>query len=129
MRNMWCYFPMAEIDINIYSLNCNGLGDKTKRIAVLNKLKHKEPGIFLLQETHTTEASNSEWFSIWGTKKIVFSHGTSSQKGVCILISKEYDVNILKEHRHNLGRYIIIDVEINNTIYMIGNLYAPKKMK
>ena len=56
------YYPgdyiMTEIDMNIYSLNCNGLSDDVKRNAVFEKLKKKGEGIFLLQETHCTAKMN-----------------------------------------------------------------------
>ena len=38
---------------NIYSLNARGLGDKKKRQAVFTWLNEKEPGIFLIQESHS----------------------------------------------------------------------------
>jgi exonuclease III len=118
---------MAEVDIAIYSLNCNGLGDKTKRMAVLNKLKRKGKGIFMLQETHSTIATQAEWFSSWDSKNIFFSHGTSNKKGVITIISKEYDIKILNEYKDTEGRYIILDIEMDNIKYTIGNLYAPTR--
>ena len=52
---------MTEIDINIYSLNCNGLNDDVKRKAVFEKLKKKGDGIFMLQETHCTTENEQKW--------------------------------------------------------------------
>ncbi len=54
---------MESLDINFYSLNANGLGDKTKRIAVFTKLKKLGEGIFLLQENHSTKATENIWKS------------------------------------------------------------------
>ena len=45
---------MAEVDLQICSLNCNGLNDDVKRNAVFSKLKRSATGIYLLQETHST---------------------------------------------------------------------------
>ncbi len=44
---------MDKVDIKLFSLNANGLGDDIKRKAVFTKLKSKGEGIFLLQETHS----------------------------------------------------------------------------
>ncbi len=59
---------MEGIDINIYSLNANGLGDKAKKIAVFTKLKKLGKGIILLQENHSTKATENIWKSQWGIK-------------------------------------------------------------
>ena len=58
---------MTEIDINIYSLKCNGLSDDVKRNAVFKKLKKRGEGIFLLQETHCTDDNEQKWRSEWGS--------------------------------------------------------------
>jgi exonuclease III len=119
---------MDEIDINVFSLNCNGLAsDVKKRISVINRLKKKGKGVFMLQETHSTDATKSKFLSLWNSKNAFFSHGSSNTKGVAILISKDYHVNLLNEYKDTDGRYVIIDVELNNTKYTIGNLYAPTR--
>ncbi len=63
---------MERLDINFYYLNANGLGDKAKRIAVFTKLKKLGKGIFLLQETHSTKATENIWKSQWGNQNIKF---------------------------------------------------------
>ena len=42
-------------------MNCNGLGDKTKRNKVLTWLKGKPENIIFLQETHSTVELEDEW--------------------------------------------------------------------
>ena len=120
---------MTENDVNlqIFSLNANGLGDSIKRQAVFSKLKRKGPGIFLLQETHTVKNVEELWYTQWGNGKIFFSHGTSNSAGVAILLSPNMDCEILQEKTDSDGRFIIIDVKICDKIYTIGNLYAPTR--
>ena len=48
---------MSTSNINIYSLNVNGLGDKEKRFSVINWLNNNHLGVTLLQEVHSTIAS------------------------------------------------------------------------
>ena len=45
----------------LISLNCRGLRDKTKRLALFNWLKTKYMGLVLLQETHSTELDENQW--------------------------------------------------------------------
>ena len=80
--------------INIYSLNTNGLRYSIKRKATLNKLLTLEPGIFLLQETHSTIEDEKTWASQWGNKNIIFSHGSSNSKEVAVLISRKCEHTI-----------------------------------
>ena len=63
---------MIDYNMCLYSLNVNGLGDATKRTAVLSRLGKKNKGIFLLQETHSTEHTELTWRNIWGNN--FFSH-------------------------------------------------------
>ena len=60
---------MTEIDINIYSLNCNGLNDDVKRNVVFEKLKKRGEGIALLQETHCMTENEPKMISHITDKK------------------------------------------------------------
>jgi exonuclease III len=120
---------MANIDLNIYSLNANGLGDTAKRVTVFHKLKNKGEGIFLLQESHSTESTQRQWDLQWGNKNTIYSHGSSNSKGVAILFSNKFEVNVIKQCKDEEGRYIIIDIEHGDRIITIGNLYAPTRNK
>jgi exonuclease III len=112
----------------MFSLNANGLGDKVKRQAVFDKLKKKGPAIYLLQETHSSVATMHAFYTSWGNKKIIFSHGTTASKGVAILFSENFEYKIEKEIIDLDGRFIIIDIQIDRKIYTIANLYAPTRM-
>ena len=118
---------MAEIDLSIFSMNCNGLNDDLKRIAVFAKLRKKTNGIILLQETHSTPEMEQSWQNDWGNKQMYFSHGASNSKGVAIIITNNYDANIVNIRRDTNGRMILLDIERNGTIYTVGNIYAPTR--
>ena len=66
---------MESLDVKLFSLNVNGLGDTIKRQAVFDKLRKKGPGIFLLQETHSTIQTEEKWKTQWGSNNITFCHG------------------------------------------------------
>ncbi len=69
----------------------------------------------------------SKWISQWGSKDIVFSHGSSASKGVAILITKNINYSIEKKIIDENGRFILIDLCINERTYTIINFYAPTR--
>ena len=118
---------MSLMDLSIFSLNTNGLGDETKRQAVFDKLNRKRDSIILLQETHSTPLLEDRYKRQFDTKNIYFSHGTSNSCGVLIAISKNYEVNVTNVFKDNDGRFLIIDIERNGFKFRIGNIYAPTR--
>ena len=112
--------------MNIYSLNCNGLSDDVKRNAVFEKLKKKGEGIFLLQETHCTAENEQKWRSEW-CNNMYFSSGTSNARGVAIIITENYEYKKLMVEKDTEGRFLILEIERQGTIYTIGNIYAPTR--
>ena len=104
--------------LSLSCLNCRGLGDGRKRRAVFQWLKTYFKGIVLLQETHSSRVSENEWLKDWGGE-IFFSHGTSSARGVAILIPKNLNVRINNLVRDDMGRFILIDGKLNKLILLI----------
>ena len=116
---------MADIDLNLYSLNCSGLRDRVKRTAVLSKLKKYNLGLFLLQETHSTTDIETDWRLQWVSNYIYFPHGSSTSKGVAILIHPKYDIPILNIITDNDGRNIMLEIERYGVKYTVGNVCVP----
>ena len=112
--------------ISLSSFNCRGLGDGKKRRAVFQWLRKYHNGIILLQETHSTIASESTWLREWGGK-IVFNHGTSNSKGVAILFSKNIDIKLNECISDDSGRLLIVDIETDDWHMVLANVYAPTK--
>ena len=83
--------------------------------------------IILLQETHSTCRSEEIWINQWGCGKdsIIFSHRTSNSKGVLIAFRKSLNHRILSAQCDANGRYIILDLEIDNCPFIPVNYYAP----
>jgi exonuclease III len=48
---------------------------------------------------------------------------------VAIWIKKKVEFKLIDEYKDNEGRLLLINVEINNAIYTIINIYAPNNMK
>ena len=98
---------MAANNVNIYSLNTNGLGDLEKRIAVIDWLKSNYLGITLLQEVHSTEQCEKAWGRDFENFKVFYSHGTGNARGVCTIIPKKYDFKTIETIRDENGRFFL----------------------
>lgn len=112
--------------VEILSLNTNGLADDKKRRDVLYWLKKGKASIILLQETHSKAENEKDWKKQWDGN-IIFSHGESNSRGVCILFKDNLDIIIKKEIIDKEGRYIILDVVMNEKQMTLVNIYAPNK--
>ena len=114
--------------IKLNSFNCRGLRNRQKRLNVFLWLKKYHSGITLLQETHATNDDEKEWVKDW-EGQIVFSHGTSTSRGVAILIPSNLQMsfNIITTFRDLTGRILLIECNIETNRYVIVNIYAPTK--
>ena len=80
----------------------------------------------MLQETHSSIESENIWQSEWGGKA-VFSHGTTSARGVAIFTSKQIYSSVKNIYKDNDGRLIILDLELNESVITLVALYAPNQ--
>ena len=120
------------MEINAISLNCRGLGDTSKRRSVFNWIQKHPRGpyeVIFLQETHSTTENMKYFKDNWSTyhknDEILFSHGTSSSKGVLTIIHSKLVQYIQNTNIDQDGRYTIVDMDINGTSYCFLNIYAP----
>ena len=114
------------ISINIGSLNVRGLRDKTKRNEMFTWLKNKNLSIIFLQETHCTNELEDVWRTGWG-HKVFFSNKSSHSGGVCILLDKSLQYDVISCHPDPLGRYILLHIKTSNRELLLCNVYAPNK--
>ena len=111
-------------NLKVGSFNCNGLGSPSKREKVLNWLKKKAEDIILLQETHSTILSEESWKRTWGGD-IYFNHGNSNSTGVAFLIKPNSNIKICNHVIIVQGRTSLLEIEIENVLYCIVNVYCP----
>ena len=96
---------------NAITFNCNGLGNKSKRLKVFTYLRDKlKNGVGFLQETHSVGNLEKKWKSQWGGD-IYFSHGTSNSTGCAIAFSKDFPIKILNQSKDDNGVRCIPDGE------------------
>ena len=118
----------AKNDIfKVISVNARGLGDITKRNALF-AYHRKNSDILILQETHSDPKLEGIWESQWGGK-IIFNHGTTAARGIAVLMTKELRSKVSNIYKDSLGRIIIFDLNIQETIITIVALYAPNEDK
>lgn len=60
---------------------------------------------------------------------MITSHGGCNSRGVTILIKNGFDCTIYRKILDPLGRYIILEAQIQEKIYVLINVYAPNKDK
>ena len=114
--------------LNFFSFNARGLGDRKKRMAVFLWLKSKGPGVYLLQECHSTANSEKNWQQDW-EGRIEFSHGSSNSRGVAILMTKNLQVDITSVLRDSSGRFLLLQCNYYTYPLTIVNIYAPTSDK
>ena len=99
--------------LNIFCLNTRGLGDIKKRKGVFLWLQEKGTGIFMLQKTHSTVKTETDWKKQW------------DGRGVAILFSKNIITSISNIQRDSSGRFLLIDCNIADKRFIFVNIYAP----
>lgn len=116
--------------LNCLSLNANGLGGAVnrKRRKLINYLHHTKANIIALQETHSTPECEKFWRAEWGGP-VHFSHGSSSARGVALLVQNKFNGTIREVTRDSEGRYVIMSVDTEDNQYSFVSVYAPNEDK
>ena len=111
--------------ISCVTLNVKGLGDKTKKLRLFRYLKRFHRGFVFLQDTHSSIICERGWIVEWGSE-ILFSHGTTSSRGVALLTQPQnypFDIKVISCDPE--GRFLFAELKIDNTIFILGKFYAP----
>ncbi len=109
--------------LNIGTFNVNGCRCTRKRAALFDYLRLKQADVILLQETHTDQQNQAQWYGDW-KGSVVLSHGTNLSAGVAILFSPR--VSIQPDVVEIIpGRILRVDMVFGNTNFSFINVYAP----
>ena len=101
-----------------------GLSNNLKRRETFRWLRIKKVGIFFLQEVHCTEEKERLWSLEWGFSAI-FSSASSSSAGLCVLSDKNFQFEIKKQFSDPEGRFILVELKLENKTITSGNIYVP----
>ena len=115
------------IDFEVLSYNTRGLRDERKWRKIFNYVKNHTSGkaVVLFQETHSTKKVENLWKYQWHGD-MIFSHGTSGTRGVCIAFRYDLEYKLLSPKIiDDEGRFIILHIEIQGNPYILINYYGP----
>ena len=111
-------------NLQIMSLNVRGIQTPKKRKDYFIWLDKFKSNIILLQDTHSCALDENNYKNHWG-HSVFFSHGLTNSRGVATIIPKHLGGTSNIFYRDMDGRILIVEININNTIYYIINVYAP----
>ena len=110
--------------IHICSLNCQGLRVKDKRHRLYLWMKYQKCNILFVQESHFTEDLEKDLNSEIKDQQY-HSFGTSQSRGVSIFINNDLECKFINIFKDQEGRLLLINIEIEDSIYTLVNVYAP----
>ena len=111
-------------DIKLCTYNARGLRQNRKRRQVFAFLHKQNKDIYFIQETHSVLSDERYWRSEWGGC-IVFCHGSSTSRGVCILFNPRLDFNIHSTVVGDNGRALFMEITVMQKRFMFVCLYGP----
>ena len=82
-----------------------------------------ESGYFVIR---SPEWKKNTWKKQWKGDTF-FSHGSSHSKGTMILVKEQFDFKLISSKTDSLGRYIFLEAEIQDSSFVLLNIYAPNK--
>ena len=108
------------------SINVNGLNDIIKCDTIFHKIRNSRQDIIFLQETHLTDISKNNIVNKtrWPSESF-HAVANNSKAGVSILFGENITTNIHSTDICKEGRYIIIDITIEEKRILLVNIYAP----
>ena len=115
---------MSTANIRFLSWNVRGIHAPIKRTKIINHLHKLQADICLLQETHLLETEHKKLLGKY-FNRIYSSSFNSKKRGVAILVHKNVQLIHKKTISDTQGRYIIIQITINNKDITIANIYGP----
>ena len=100
----------------------------TFRTFLLIWLQKQNADVIFLQETYSSKEIENNWRCQW-KGPMFFAHGSDHSCGVLVLIKDGLEFDMKSKLADDNGRYILLDVTVQGSNYIMGNIYAPKKTK
>ena len=117
---------LNNINFKLLSLNARGIRSFDKRKTIFNWLCKSGADLCFLQETYSSKEVENIWRKQW-KGDMFFSHGSSHSRGVLILVRDQLDFKLLSSRVDDQGRYILLHAMIQDTPFLLINIYAPNK--
>ena len=115
-------------ELVICSFNVRGLSNTMKRRETFRWLNMKKYAVYFLQEVHCKK--NKEHIrSAERGYSAIFSSFLSASAGACVLFNNNFNLQILKSFSDPEGRFVMVDIKLENKISTLVNIYAPNEDK
>ena len=114
--------------IQLLTLNINGLHKDDKRMTAFEYIINKNIDIALLQETQSTRKITPKWEKAWKGKSLWHSGPIPKSSGVAKLFNQKLYLEIINFEHDSDGRLLKCTIEIEKQIFQIVNIYAPTYM-
>ena len=112
--------------VSVLSQNARGIRTLEKRKAIFSLLLNSVTDICFLQESYSTQEVENIWRKQW-KGNMFFSHGSSHSRGVLVLVRDNLDFQLRSIKVDSQGRYVFLEVSIQDSPYFLLNIYAPNK--
>ena len=117
---------LNNINFKLISLNARGIRSFEKRKTIFNWLCKSGAHICFVQETYSSKEIENIWRKQW-KGDMFFSHGSSHSRGVLILVKEQLDFKLESFKVDDQGRYILLQAMIQDSHFLLLNVYAPNK--
>ena len=111
-------------NLSFISNNVKGIQAVSKRIKIFEYLKIyvTSNSFIFLQETHSSVKDEKVWSDKF-EGQFFFSQGKTNSCGVAIGFLGTKAFNILNIKRDNFGRILVIEVKIDDSVFVLINIY------
>ena len=111
-------------NVSFITNNVKGMQSSKKKLKLMQYFKDKigSNGVLFLQETHSESKVEQKWKKDFKSR-IFFSHGKSNSCGILIAFFGTGTFTVKKQQTDKEGRILILDVSINDSEYILINLY------
>ena len=114
-------------NLKILSLNCRGLGNKSKRIDIFSRLRDDRADIVLLQDTHWDPNIVSLVREEWNFTFLSTEYDTRS-RGTAILFNNTFEFTLGQNHIDAHGNFCLTEVHLPEKLSIVlGSIYAPNQ--
>ena len=114
--------------LHICTVNCKGLQQAEKRKRIIEWTNQQKCNVLLMQETHFTDNLLNKLYNEF-RGDLFLSNGSSNARGVAIWLKEGQNYKIVDSHSDSEGRLLLLNIEINENIFTIVNIYAPNNSK
>ena len=118
---------MERNNLNIATLNINGMKALTTQNELKNMLNTYHFDTLFLQKTHVDSMSLANALKDKYNYETFWSLGSNRSSGVAIFVSSKLNFTVEKFEFDVNGRFLFLDLLIDNVAFRLINVYAPNK--